>query len=536
MKHLLAFFLCLISYSQLALAEEFSARVDRADLNSGESFELTLEVLDRNSANLPDLSVLDADFKVLSSKQNNFVTEQNGNKQQNTRWRLILLPSKQGNLVIPRIFFGQLASDPIFISVKNIDAPKNMHLAPVFIDSQLDQDQVYVNAQLILTLRIYHAYALQADTQLSPLLMPQARIEPLGQPRLFDQFINGERFGVIQMRYAIFPQQAGKLKIPAQSFSATLLKAASAFDQQAAEKVRVQSSEIPFTVKPIPAAYPTDAPWLPAKNLSLSQQLQPDEGPYYTDNAINYQLYIAAEGLPSSELPKLLKQLDVNAKVFSEQPILQEQEGALGLVSSRHDSIALLPYQAGILDIPRQSITWWNTQSDSLEHTELAPIKLNIVPTISSEPTLPAPSIVVESDNYLWQLLAGLLGLACVLFIALWLHARRQPAIVSTPKADNSQQLLLLTQLKQACQQGQPKAARTALDAWARLQPDNLVQMTHYDADLALAIEQLNSVLYSDNSQTWQGQALWQAVETLSSTNRKANSSLDESLPPLYPE
>lgn len=534
MKILARLLFCFLVISHNALAESFTAHVDRSDINSGESFELTLEVVNRSTQSLPDLKVLDADFKVLASKQNNYLSEVNGEKQHNTRWRLTLLPSKEGNLVIPSINLGQLQSDPIFLTVKPLIAPKNLKLSPVYIDSRLDQDEVYVNAQLVLTLRIYHAYPLQADTQLSPLQIPQARVEMLGQPRLFDQFINGERFGVIQMRYAIFPQTTGQLKIPAQTFSSTLLKAANLFNSNAPEKVTVKSPEIPFTVNPIPSSYPIDTPWLPAKNISLTQTINPEE-PYYADQAINYQIQIAAEGLPSSELPKLAQTMDIHAKVFAEQPKLNEQEGPLGITSSRLDSLAILPYNPGLLDIPRVGVTWWNTQTDSLEHSEVAPVKLNI----ATPPYIEQQQKIIQTQknrHFYWQILsAGLAALSLAFFI-LWQHARTQPAIMSPNKADNNQQQLLLTNLKVACLQNDPKIARSALDAWARAHPKNLVQMAREDIDLANSIEQLNSVLYSDNQQEWQGESLWLAVSNLVNKSAQQHSSNDESLPPLYPK
>ncbi|MFT0211858.1 BatD family protein [Pseudomonas sp. F1_0610] len=534
MNKFVRLFFCLVFICQPVLAETFTAQVDRNDINSGESFELTLEALNRSSQSLPDLKVLDADFKVLASKQNNYLTEINGEKQHNTRWRLTLLPSKEGNLVIPSINLGQLQSDPIFLTVKPLIAPKNLKLAPVYIDSRLDQDDVYVNAQLVLTLRIYHAYPLQADTQLSPLQIPQARVEVLGQPRLFDQFINGERFGVIQMRYAIFPQTTGQLKIPAQTFSSTLLKAANLFNNQAPEKVTAKSPEIPFTVKPIPSSYPIDTPWLPAKNLKLTQTLHPEE-PYYADQAINYQIHIAAEGLPSSELPKLAQTMDIQAKTFTEQPKLNEQEGPLGITSSRLESLAILPYTSGLLDIPRVGVTWWNTQTDSLEHSEVAPIKLNIAtpPYIEQQ----QKSLQTQQNkHFYWQLLSAALALLSLAFFILWQHARTQPAIMPPSKTESNQQQLLLTNLKFACLQNDPQTARSALDAWARLHPQNLVQMAREDAELADSIEQLNSVLYSDNAQEWQGEKLWLAVNSLVNKSAQQRTSNDESLPPLYPE
>ena len=78
-----------------------------------------------------------------------------------------------------------------------------------------------MQAQVILTLRIYHSVSLYDDSTLSPLQMPEALVERLGEPRTYEKTINGVRHGVIEVRYALFPQKSGELTIPAQLFSAT---------------------------------------------------------------------------------------------------------------------------------------------------------------------------------------------------------------------------------------------------------------------------------------------------------------------------
>lgn len=86
---------------------------------------------------------------------------------------------------------------------------------PVFIDANLDRDSVYVQAQAVLTLRIYHSVSLFDDSTLTPLQTPEARIEQLGKPRTYETRVNGVRHGVIEVRYAIHPLRSGELELPA---------------------------------------------------------------------------------------------------------------------------------------------------------------------------------------------------------------------------------------------------------------------------------------------------------------------------------
>jgi hypothetical protein len=73
--------------------------------------------------------------------------------------------------------------------------------------------------------------------------------------RTYEKDINGVRHGVIEMRYAIYPQHSGLLLIAPQTFSATLVDTqpsqdATAQGAETGKLMRVSSAEIALTVKP----------------------------------------------------------------------------------------------------------------------------------------------------------------------------------------------------------------------------------------------------------------------------------------------
>ena len=256
-------------------AASFSAQVDRNQLNLGESVELILESTDHVQFSTPDLSPLKPLFDLLSSKQVSRISTETGTERHITQWILTLGPKQIGSLTIPPLSLGQQQSAPIHLYVQAPSEHSIAALEPVYIDTQLDQDEVYIQAQVVLTLRIYHAIPLFSDSNLTPLLLDNARVEQLGRPRTFEQHINGVRHGVIEISYAIFPQQAGLLDIPEQIFSATLAGhnpySLTPFTAQPGQRIKVKSARIPIQVKDIPSSFPKDALWLPAQHLSLKQ-------------------------------------------------------------------------------------------------------------------------------------------------------------------------------------------------------------------------------------------------------------------------
>lgn len=208
-----------------AQAADLVASVDRSRLNSGETVELTVQSSDVTQFGKPDLSPLDAQFEVSGTRQINQLTTLDGDNHATTRWIITLLPKVNGNVVIPPLQVGALKTQPITLQVvESASQNTSAELAPVFIEASLDQTSVYVQAQALLTVRVYHSVSLYDDSSLTPLQIPDARVEQLGESRTYEKVINSIRHGVIETRYALYPQHSGAVVIPAQTFSATLVE------------------------------------------------------------------------------------------------------------------------------------------------------------------------------------------------------------------------------------------------------------------------------------------------------------------------
>jgi len=190
---------------------------DRTQLSIDETLELSLESQGGAVFGKPDLEPLEELFEVFDTRQVNQLSSSNGEARAITRWLITLRPRQTGYVVIPPLQLGDWRSEPITLLVQeSLKSSEGDQLAPIFIDSSVDQESVYVQAQVILTLRIYHSVSLYDDSTLSPLQMPEALVERLGEPRTYEKTINGIRHGVIEVRYALFPQKSGELTIPAQ--------------------------------------------------------------------------------------------------------------------------------------------------------------------------------------------------------------------------------------------------------------------------------------------------------------------------------
>lgn len=540
--------LCTLLLSLLALAahaQSLTASVDRTRLNAGESVELTLESSDATLFGKPDLQPLNELFEVLGTRQVNRLTSGSNGAQASTRWIITLQPKHSGYVVIPPLRLDDLQSNPITLHVQQASQTDGNRLAPVFIDASLDQENVYVQAQAILTLRIYHSVSLYDDSSLSPLEIPQARVEVLGEPRTYEKDIGGIRHGVIELRYAIFPQESGEVLIPGQAFSATTVDRSNSqfnpFGPRPGRVVRVKSPEIPLQVRAKPASYPADTPWLPARAVELSEVWSPQPDKLQVGDSLTRSVLLKADGLSSAQLPPLPATEATHLRRYPDQPQLANQASDAGLIGSREEREALVANREGVITLPAIEVLWWNTTTDQLERSQLPARTLQVAanPNLESPTVIAEPQPATSGDSSIlwpWQLSTALLSLTTLLGFTLWWWARRQPAVLPSQPTGPSPRNLL-DDLKRSCMANDSQATRHALDAWARQQPETLADMAARFTPLSEALDGLNGALYSESGQHWQGRNLWLAIRSLPNMDDLDSAAQTDTsaLPPLYP-
>lgn len=554
MMRRLVFCLCLLLSSSALAALE--ASVDRTRLVEGETLELTLESTDASRFSSPELTVLEEHFVIQVTRQLSLVSQLNGRSQPVTRWVITLTPKRTGYVVIPPIELEAARSEPISLHVLSAEEAardNKVQMAPVFIDTEMDTETPYVQAQVLMTLRIYHSVSLYDDSNLTGLEIPDTRVESLGVPQQYERIINGVRHGVIEVRYALFPQRSGTLEVPSQLFSATTLQPRDA-SARSGRLVQVRSPSIRLEVQPIPASYPADAPWLPAKSVTLTQAWQPDpELELLSGESLTRSLSLEADGLSAMQLPALgsLDGMQIDGlRHYADQPKLNNVINENGVRGVRQDSAALLVQQAGEFLLPAQTLYWWDTQADTLQQLELDAIALKVVSSESfvaaaaaAEPATSTDLAVLDRPVlWPWQLASALLGLALSACLILLYRSRQRLALLGQPHPDEAifdtvVQGNPLADLQTACRANHPAEARKALESWARLQQDaeGLIDITQRHPELAEALDDLNASLFGQTESHWRGKPLWRAVRMVVQSQKRQTTDQDNPLDSLYP-
>ena len=550
----LLLWLCLLLLTVPAQAA-LEASVDRTRLVEGETLELTLETEAANRFAQPDVSALEEHFDIRNSRQLSLVSQLDGRTQPVTRWVISLMPKRTGFVVIPPLRLDELVSQPISLQVLTAgEAARDntAQMAPIFIDAEVDTETPYVQAQVLLTLRVYHSVSLYDDSTLTGLDIPDARVESLGGPRNYERLINGIRHGVIEVRYAIFPMRSGALEVPSQLFTATTMPSRTADSTIARGRlVQVRSPGITLQVRPIPPDYPPGAPWLPATDVSLSQAWQPDPGlDLLAGESLTRSFTIQAVGLNASQLPELSSLAGgtlAGLREYTDQPLLENLVVDGGIGGLRQDSAALLVQQPGTFQLPPIRLYWWDTAADALRETQLDAVELNVMSSQSFVAS-PAPTAVAASEDIViaptllyWQLATALLGMAVL--VCLWLLWRTRRALEALRNPYQDEEIFdeevqgnPLTDLQSACRSNQPGEARKALEIWARQQDsDGLIGLTHQHPELAEALDELNACLFGQADHPWRGKPLWRAVRMVVQSGKRQAEHAEPELESLYP-
>jgi hypothetical protein len=551
-----------LSYS----AENPRASVDRNVVVEGDSLTLTIQT-DGTGGAAPDYAALQNEFEVYGSSQSTRRSLSNGRLQSSTEWQVTLVPKRSGTLAIPPLPVAGGKTQALAIRVTPAgtnaatDAPE-----PVFLEAQLDRQSAYVQQQIILTVRVFRAIELD-NMHLSEPSFDTASIRKIGESS-FQRDIRGATYLVYELSYAIFPQQAGELTIPELVFNAVQPVARrTMFDFPGqGRRLRKMSPQLHVTVKPIPKNF-TGPTWLPARNLTLSQDWGNAAQTVGIGDSITRKISIEADGLLASQLPALESpQLD-NAKIYNDQPTLDDQQSASGVRGKRTDNMAVLPNRAGELRLPEVRVIWWDVESDTEKVATLPPSTLHITggaqagaaaatALAPAAATNPAPVIATETapssaaataNSQWWQLATALFALAWLITLYFNWRLRGRPSAASPstlPPAAPASDVAAFDALKDACRANDPAAARAALNIWTRifyraphLLPLEQLLARSGSATLLREVQQLDNRLFGTHPESgdWNGENLLSVVRELRRGNKKGEERNETGLAPLYP-
>ena len=528
-------------------AAEIQVAVDRNPVSINESFQLVFTTSTTPDDD-PDFAPLQQQFEILNQQRSHQSSWVNGNSQRSLQWHLTLMARESGELLIPPIAFGKDLSKALKLTVteKNTQPDRQDDL---FLEVAVDSEHPYQQAQVIYTVKLYRRVEL-AQASLDEPELNDAVIERLGEDVSYSTQIKGVNYAVTERKYAMFPQQPGVVVIPPLKLHAEVLSSRPSrqgfWGQTQTETRRLVSKAIQLTVQPVPEAFKNQN-WLTAETLQLTEQWSDNRREVKVGEPLTRTITLTAKGSTVAQLPELMPATTLDGiKTYPDQPQLQEQKQPDGLLASRTEKQALIATKAGNYQLPELVIPWFNTRTGKQELARLPAVTITALAVAEAEAEVPSPPLAATeskaADNdgaeqiRFWQALSVFLAAGWFLTV-LWLLVRNKPGLLAADDGNKPVPRQLNQQnarqsLQQACQQHQPRSARQALlDYFAA---DNLAQIAARAPELAEPLAGLGQHLYAAQTQSWQGDRLWQAFLAVESRSQSAAKPADSSLEPLF--
>ena len=555
------FFLLPALFLSLAAHAAVTASLDRDHAAPGETVQLQL-LHDGSTDSTPDISALKNDFDVLGSSSGSSLQIINGHTSSQAQVNIVLAPKHAGKIVIPPLKWDGQQTPPLELNVNANGQPDG---APsesphVFFKTTLNQSKPYVQAAVVLTVRLYAGEPFsQASLDLPA--SSDVLVRQLGQDKQTDETVNGHSYQVIERKYLLFPQRSGKLtlngpvldaQIPdtnntpfgSDPFMNNVLRS---MQGMTTRPLHLTGKSVQLDVQPRPAVA-TGAQWLPAQNVVLEETWLQTH--VHAGEPLTRHLRLVASGLTGEQLPDpaTLLTLPDNIKPYPDQPIITDSPDGNTVRGSREQNIALIATQPGHYILPAVELHWWDTLHNTQRVATLPAHTLDILPAVASsasvQPALPPAQTAVpirtalpvhtEQAKY-WPQVSLALFLLWLGTIFVWWYSRRPkilPVKSQTPriKPDNT-----FKALKRACRDNDPHAARRELLAWAGIMwpanpPVGLNGLSRLIADdkFKATLRQLDRACYTGDE--WQGEILAQSLpEPLPAESEKK-----QVLPELY--
>lgn len=437
MKHRICILLVVLLLWPVSLLAATRAWLEQPQVTLGQAVTLNVET-DAVSAT-PDLTPLMRDFEVEGQSDSRSVRMVNGRMSASTTFSLTLRPRRAGTLAIPALQVGNERTAPLTLEVGATATARAASNGLVFVETEVDDPNPYVQQSVGVTVRLYYATPLvSGQLDLDP--PDGALLQRVGEIVQSSREIDGRRYSTAERRFLLVPERSGALILPGARFEGR--GAGGWMDDLLggnSRQVNITGAPRTLQVRPQPAGAPQ--PWLPVRDLRMRYTAVPQQ--LRTGEAGTLTIETTVVGATQAQLPELPMPSIPGAQVFAEPPQFDERfvGGTPQVTLTRRYSV--VPSQAGRLVVPGTAMAWWDVRAGAARRATLPDLTLPVVVgtgSPSSVPvagaargaaTLPAgpdDDILLEGErrvpSHLWPWLAA--GFAVLWLITLlWALTRR---------------------------------------------------------------------------------------------------------------
>lgn len=365
---LLGLLLVGLAVGEAGAAVSVGARLDRPVARVGEQLVLSLEVSgelrDIGEPRLPELDGFDV-YGGGSSQQLQFV---NGRVDATYTFTWYLRPTRAGQFTIEPLEVdvdgAPFRSPPLQVEVRPVgdslpedDAPARTDRSgndDIFITLSADKDSVVVGEPVLLRFAFHRSSrsSLFESPQYSPPATEGFWREDLPPERNSSRVIDGRRYAVTEIRYALFPARAGQLEVgeatvrlPEDMFRGIFSRGR----RRPPGDLVLRTEPFPIHVDPLPPGAPEGFAGTVGEGLELELQLDRDE--LRAGEALTLTLRLAGEGNLAAAAPPELPPIP-GARVHDAGRSVQSRPAGDTLLGRLELQYLVIPDEAGELRLP----------------------------------------------------------------------------------------------------------------------------------------------------------------------------------------
>jgi len=364
--------LTVLAWATTPLHAELTARLSSTKIDETQTLELTIRTDSRDVQGMPDLQAVARDFEILTTRTSSQYRVSNGNVQAWTDWVIALRPLRVGTLSIPALSYRGEQTQPLQLQVVPLDPKLKKQMGDrVFFEVSTEPETPYVQAQLVFVRRLLYAdgtqiYGEMPDTP----VVENAVVIPLGNASSSQVTRNDKRYGMIEQRYALFPERSGELTIPGATVSGSVRMNINGRLRR--NGVRIVAEPVTLDVRPIPEDYPADTPWLPATRVDLLEDWDQTPPTFSLGEPHTQTLIVRADAATGSIIPPLDYGIpDSHFRSYPEQPDISDNQRGDGLIGTRSQTWSIIPTTAGSIRLPMIELTWFDTVREEVRVSRL---------------------------------------------------------------------------------------------------------------------------------------------------------------------
>ncbi|MBW2568984.1 MAG: protein BatD [Deltaproteobacteria bacterium] len=388
----IVFILLSLVFSSLVAAEvSVTLSLDRMEAIPEDSIRMEVSVSgSRSSDTTPVLNGLE-DFMVTESGRASRVEVINGKINSGITYTYFIQPRKTGTFKIGPVSIKKdgrtLKSNIATLTVKASSQQSGNDRKPVFIEAAISSQDIYVEQQALYTLKLYRRVNVD-NLSLNLPKMEHIVFKQLGKPHEYQTTYAGELYQVLEIRYALLASKEGDYAIVPSKMNMTVMRPGrrSSFDDFFHDPFFSSSSGRPMTVASKP---------LELKVLALPEKEKPvDFSGLVGDFQIKSRLEPAS--LKAGESATLTVQVsgqgnvnripDINlpempfARIYSDQPVLETEQGVLGIKGTKTMKWALVPEKAGRFKTPVLTLSFFNPETGKYNTLNTSAHILSVLP------------------------------------------------------------------------------------------------------------------------------------------------------------